>query len=166
MMESVLVNTKSRVYRHADDGKGAKVFYAMHLESCDTSKPDMVLSFERMENEIYHDSTFTKVITPPAVTTLKLNIYESMELMSLFVEASSTYMASIREQLYMTSSLRRELLLSNCKYNVKLGAVNKKISKAGAGKNSERLVMTVTSKEDGSDVICVKIKGLFNKWLI
>lgn len=148
----------SREYRHADDGKGAKVFYAMHLELCDTSKPDMILSFERMENEIYHDSTFTKVITPPVVTTLRLNIYETMELMGLLVEASSTHMASIREQLYMTSSLRHELLLSNCRYNVKLGAVNKKISKVGAGKNSERLVLTVIDKETGTDVICVKIK--------
>lgn len=148
----------SRVYRHADDGRGAKVFYTMQLDKCDTSKPGLTLSFERMENEIYHDSSFSKIITPPAVTRLRLNFYETMQFMSLLVEASSTYMANIRERLYQSTSLRHDIVLENCQYSLKLGAVNKKLSHSGEGRNSERLVITVGEKESGSDVICVKIK--------
>ncbi len=149
---------KTRIYRHADDGKGAKVFYVMSLDEFHTSKTNMNLSFERMENEIYHDSTFTKVITPPAVTTLRFDIYESMQFFGLLVEASSTYMATVRERLYMGTSLFHDMTLKNCKYDIKLGAINKKVSQAGLGRNSERLILTVVEKETGLDVICVKIK--------
>lgn len=152
------MSLRSRIYHHEDTGTGAKVFYKMQLVDCDTWRPKLDFEIERMENEIYHDSSFEKVLTPPVVMKMQLDFDESMALMSHFVEAISVYMSSIRQRLYQENSLRLTIDLKESKYSLFLHAVNKKHSAKGKGKNSERLVMTLIDKESGDEVIAIKMK--------
>lgn len=149
---------KTRVYRHEDTGAGAKVFYNLFLKDLDSNKPSLAFDIEKMPNEIYHDSKRTKVIVPPSVTTISFTFQETQKLMGLFVEAISTYMAAVRKKLYATNTLRLEMKLNDCDYNILFHAVNKKISGSGKEKNSARLIMSIFDKKNNEEILSIKLK--------
>jgi len=149
---------KTRVYRHEDNGDGAKVVYNINLENISSSKPVTCFTIQTMSHEIYHDAKRQNVLFPPESITFRLDLQETIKMMGLFVEASSRYMYKIREKMYRSSILRYEFIPKDSNYTVLFHAIKEKHQKSGRSINTARLLLSIFDKDTNEEKLTVRIK--------
>lgn len=142
------------------DGNRVESASVIDIEHKSAPRKDVKLHFviEKMENEIYRDSRYEKILVPPKVIKMVFNKKETVKLMSLFVEASSIYMSAVRKALYSKNSLKMAIELKESGIKVVFNAIDKRYNTKGKGVNSARLIMGIYDLASGEELISIKLK--------
>lgn len=148
----------SRIYRHEDDTTDSKVFYNLHLEDIESSKPKLHFKIDTLPDEIYHDSKRERVLMPPPSFSFVLEQEQTIDMLTLFVEAVSKYMSDIRRRLHKETKYTLEIEPENSNYKIRFIAVKKRVNHAGKGVNSARLLMKIIDKDLNEEFLVVRLK--------
>lgn len=156
----------SRLFVLEDDRKDGRLKFRTYLSEVNERKPKLHLEIDRYPDEVYHDSKYEKVIFPEPTTKLVFNIYETMRFVALLVEATSFYLAEVRETVYQDSKLADAIELENGDYNIRMLAVKKKHRENGKSVNSSRFNIIIENKASGEEMLVVKLKRSKIVWLL
>jgi len=148
---------KTRKFTLEDSGANAKVFYHLALSSIDSSTPSLVLDIEKMPEEIHRNSTTEKIIYPPACINLEISQRETLKLITVLIEASSTYMASMRKKLYQENSLSIDIEIKNTDMRIEFVAVNG-IGYTQKRNSNARLLMVIVDNKTDEEIIAIKLR--------
>jgi len=148
-----------------DDTPGSQAKYNMSLD-IRQSKPVLIVDIETVAEEVYHDAMRERVLFPEAVMRLRFSQSEAMRFATILVEGVSKHLEAVRNELYRSAVLDDSIEMDEGRFNVSLRAHSAKVNHAGRQKNSARLIMIITRKEDGEEMIVLRLKRNRIVWLL
>ena len=144
-------------YELKDDTHGSRAKYLLRLERDAQQRPVFAMDVFTMPDEIYHNATRTKVLQPDAMMQLRFSVAQILRFATIMVEGISKHLESVRRKLYFSAVLDDYIELDG-DYDVALRAHSAKKNARGEQRNSARLIMILTRKSDGEEMMILRLK--------
>lgn len=146
------------LYELKDDAYGSRAKYVIRKERDEQGRPIIEVSVFTLPDEVYHDATRSRVLQPDAVMPMRFTQPEALRFATIMVEGVSKHLEAVRRSLYMRPVLDDTIELEHGAYTITLRAHSAKTNGYGVQKNSARLIMIITRKSDGEEMLVLRLK--------